>query len=473
MRISFIPLALAADVTPVEKVLMLIRALRTQVKQEAKIETETYRRFERFCNEEIAEKQESIENGTNARDTIKGQLEKLHSRHAGSEQRALDAQAELANIAAQLHEEMNRRAKEHAEYQQSALDLSEAITAVRNAVDALGASRRKGENAGGGTGNNFLQTPSTLSPTLDLTIRKAALIADAIGLTRSSGPVLALLEHGPANNRQDYEFHADQILTILKKLQKDLVDEKTKLDQEEAEHKSEHDHMVLRNGQDRDRAERQLNEENKLAAEILEWIGRSTRDLHDVEEKLHDDRNYMAKLQKNFDEKERTFNQRMQMREDEITALSEATDIIADSVVKMTTSQTVRLVHSHGKRVPLTKKTLSFVQLAKKPLRESKSEIRDQIAGVLRRCSMRISKPSLVTLATHVKFDPFVKIRGMIQDMITRLQDEAANDQEHENWCTKQTKLAKQQRDIRSQDIVELNGDLEEDEARRAVLASP
>merc|ERR1719265_2444944 len=76
----------------------------------------------------------------------------------------------------------------------------------------------------------------------------------------------------------------------------------------------------------------------------------------------------------------------------------------------------------------------------------------------------------LASLAVQVAADPFVKIKKLIQELIERLMQEAADEANHKGWCDKETSAAEQSRDYNAEEIVELNGRLATNEALRDKL---
>merc|ERR1719310_374819 len=114
------------------------------------------------------------------------------------------------------------RAKTLAEYEANAADMDAALSQLEAAIKVLKASR-----------------PASLAELRSVikTIRKASLMADALGLggPKTMRAVSALLQQ-PEVPMQDYTFHSEEIIKILEDL---LVDFKsTKKDLDEAEVKS-------------------------------------------------------------------------------------------------------------------------------------------------------------------------------------------------------------------------------------------
>jgi len=443
--------------SPVKKVITLLGDLETKIQNEAKEEEKTYNKFERFCREETANKNDAIATGKGNRDQLESQIDNLNSRKIDAEEREATAKSEIERLNTELAEEKDRRKKEKETYTKNELDLSEAVSAVRNAIDSLEASRSMEENA-----RSFLQVSKHREM-----IQKALIIADALGISKHTDRLIAFIQNAPENNRKDYEFHSDGILKTLKDLQKDLVDEKLKLDQQESTDNSNSQMTVLRNRKDHKEQERQQAKEAELIQKLAADIASSTQQLADVNMKLDDDQKYLDQLTVNCDDKAKTFDQRVKMRNDELKALGEAKSIISDQVAIKVTDQTVRLIEIPQEEMVSKKRATSFLQVQKSvPLQD-----RERVSNIIRMAGIRNDSVALTNLASKVMGQNFFKkIIGMIEDKIIQLQKQAQEDQDHNNFCKKQTDLATQQRDIRANEIKSFNQELEQGEAHRDQL---
>jgi chromosome segregation ATPase len=96
---------------------------------------------------------------------------------------------------------------------------------------------------------------------------------------------------------------------------------------------------------------------------------------------------------------------------------------------------------------------------------------RDQVIEMLRSKAEELKAPMLAALATQVGDNPrFKKITQLIEDMILKLQNEAAEEETHNGFCVKQTKLAEEKRDMKAATITKLNSRLAKSEAKRDKL---
>jgi len=463
----------ALTATPVEKVVELLNLLQSKIEMEGKEEQKTYEKFQRFCKEETAKKDEAITNGKVEKGEVEANLEQLEARKGEAKTRADECVEQLTTLAGELKEEKARRKDEHETWKKSSLDLSEAIMVVGNAVDSLQASKIAQENARGA----FLQKPMNRQ-----IIRKAALLADALGFGKSYGRIVAFLDskEGPDPNMVDYEFHSGEIIELLKGLRKDLVDERQKVDEAEAENKKASGETVLLKKETTQEQQKQLTEARETISTLTGEIGQGNIDHTNVSAKLTDDEKYLEDLTKHCEDKSATWDQRVKMREEELAALHEATTILSDTVATSTTDQTVRLIQEHQQvhRIVKPEVKVSLIQevIRHHKVRKSKAflepnEKRDEVADLLRTAGLKYNSAALSTLASAVMGNgTFKKIIDMIEKMVVHLQEEAAEEQDHDNWCKKQTGLAKQQRDIRSKEVTKFNQQLEQDEARRDQL---
>merc|ERR1719281_826507 len=73
----------------------------------------------------------------------------------------------------------------------------------------------------------------------------------------------------------------------------------------------------------------------------------------------------------------------------------------------------------------------------------------------------------LTALAGQVQADPFAKIKVLIDELIQRLNQEAADSADHKGWCDSSIGKAESTRDDKSEKIAFLNTLLERKEIQR------
>jgi len=195
-------LAGAAAVTPIEKVISLIEGMRDDVKSEGSAEGSAYETFACFCKDTTGKKSSSVQKGTE-------KIGLLSSDIADKTQERKDDNTELSErkqkdeeLNSKLDETSARCAKQKAEYEAEAADLSKAIQGLG---DALKSMRASGDNKA-----SFISISQTLGKTFAM--------ADAMNLLKAPKhkAVAAFLQESNSVDPSDpeYKFHSDDIIQV-------------------------------------------------------------------------------------------------------------------------------------------------------------------------------------------------------------------------------------------------------------------
>merc|ERR1719379_1447188 len=97
-------------------------------------------------------------------------------------------------------------------------------------------------------------------------------------------------------------------------------------------------------------------------------------------------------------------------------------------------------------------------------------DARSRVLNLIRTRSQELQSPVLTALASRLASDPFVKIRKLIQELIERLLQEAADEANHKGFCDKEMGKAKQERDTKAGEVKRLNSEMAAGEAKRDQL---
>merc|ERR1719161_2286416 len=95
---------------------------------------------------------------------------------------------------------------------------------------------------------------------------------------------------------------------------------------------------------------------------------------------------------------------------------------------------------------------------------------REMIMQLLRNDGAKLKSTLLTELATRIAGDPFAKIKKLIQELIERLLQEAANEANQKGWCDKAMADATQKRTYSADEIEGLNAKMAKLEALGAKL---
>merc|ERR1719313_3245996 len=114
----------------------------------------------------------------------------------------------------------------------------------------------------------------------------------------------------------------------------------------------------------------------------------------------------------------------------------------------------------------------SFVQAALSSHSESgKRGVRRRVREFLAWEGQRLHSKRLALLAEQLSADPFAKVKGLIDQMITRLEKEAFADAEHEGYCDTEMGKSKITRTRLTEEIDALDAAIEDGKATITALS--
>merc|ERR1719428_1142495 len=156
-------------------------------------------------------------------------------------------------------------------------------------------------------------------------------------------------------------------------------------------------------------------------------------------------------------QKAREFKERTKLRSDEITAVQEAIQILSSAQAKDLANK-----GSIG---------ASFIQ-TKSKTNKVLSRLRKSDSPTLSFLAVKMQS-KLISLQNGMQSsgaDPFKDVRKMIQEMIVRLLNEAAEEAEHKGWCDTEMAKSEESKKQKEKDIKSLKNQIDEMEAQKAQL---
>merc|ERR1719498_1013167 len=117
----------------------------------------------------------------------------------------------------------------------------------------------------------------------------------------------------------DYNFHAEDLIETFKQLDKHFISEKAE---------DEYNKIIETKTAEKETKEGELKEKEEAKSEQDEKLGKASEDMIEENGKLVDDQKYLKVLTEQCEVKAREWDQRSQMRHEEVEALNKALDII-------------------------------------------------------------------------------------------------------------------------------------------------
>merc|ERR1719487_424948 len=89
------------------------------------------------------------------------------------------------------------------------------------------------------------------------------------------------------------------------------------------------------------------------------------------------------------------------------------------------------------------------------------SPLQKKVAGFLQDRAHQVNSKILSFLAIRVAQDPLAKIKKMIEDMVSKLMEEANEEAEHKGFCDTEMGTNKATRDTKTEEVDKLNALIE------------
>merc|ERR1719171_3292255 len=376
----------------------------------------------------------------------------------------LDIQAlneEIAGYEEAIAEAKKMRGDEVKTFDEALTDMEKAISALERAIETLKASKP-----------SLAQVKSL--------VRTSLLMADAMDMMPKSRKVVTMLlsEDQPITDVpvSDYDYHSGGIIETLEGLLNTFRERKTTLESDNETAESDYNIAMQAALDQLKQAQETLENKQKEKTETTEEIATSQADLTETNAMLNDDRVYLKDLTDKCETKAKLWDQRSQMRADELSALTQALSVLESAVAEKAeaTGKGGRSLNQKETETETKEvKPVAFVQekLVRKMVPDENAEKREKLVSLLTSMGKKLQSTVLSTLALKVaKEDPFKKIKAMIQELIEKLLQEEADEANHKGWCDTEISKTLKDRDYRLRDITDLHSSIEKLNARKEKL---
>jgi len=465
--------ALAAGVTPVEKVLTLLDDLKANIEQEGTAESQEYDRFACFCKDATGGRSSSILERKDESDILSASIAEDTASKATKAQELAERKAKHEEMEAELAFTKDQLAKDTAQYNYNAADLSKAISSLSNAMTAL----------------HDAKTPPGAAVLLALrsSVAKGSQLARALDSRLPKAQAFLQAKVDPTS--PEYKYHSDGIISTIEDLHTEFTAKKTTLDADFTSAKEAAEAKI---------AALEGDLSNNDAAMVTLETAISTLSLNlaahkegmiMVEALLKDDKVYLKDLTERCEARAHDWDQRSQMRADELSAITEARAIIAGRVQGMDEAVNIRALVQSGQAAkrPAAKAAVvppSFVQSAAVRAHDHQAAAnaanatelsqaqRDSTVELLAKEGIRLKSQPISMLAMKLAGDPFAKVKDLIQGLIERLLKESIGEATKEGFCNEELGKAEKDRDFRYQEVKTLNVEVASLELKKDELES-
>jgi len=440
----------ATNVTPIQKVITLMKEMVEKGVAEKEKEAEMFAKFAQWCIDTKKVKSDEIAVGE---ETILKQTAVIQKAEVNIEQ--------LSARISELDEDVGRwtkdkaaatevRGKENADYTATVADYGESIDAIARAVVVLKERTADVPQA-------LLQvqrsqrTPLAVRSALAAFLQQGQPDVDAM-------PDAELSYAAPEAN--SYEFQSGGVVEMLEKLGDEFKTKKYELEMEELKTQHAFEAMIQQLTDNIEIAENEISKKSATRGKKMKLKATTEGDRDVTEEDKAEDETYLADTTALCEVKTADFESRQKLRAEELDSINKAIEIISSEAV----------AGAGDKYLPALVQQRGAV-LAQLRNGDQSPALRAKMAAFLAQRAKLSGSRALADLEQHVAAgDPFTKVKKMIQELIWKLTEEATAETEDKGWCDTELSTNKMSRESKTATVEALTVQAEDLTAKIAKL---
>lgn len=443
---AFTTLGIKVKITPVDRVVSLLRDLSSKIAAEGKIEAAQYDKYACFCKEQIENKQTAVERAQAKISHFKAQIGELETARVRFVNQQKQLNEKIAELVRNIGDITDKHSIQHNEYVHTAKDMSEAIGMCDEAVAVIKSSQKQ-----------------MLGSKVDLVHVTSRLVRAMKGqplLTQAPGAMAFFSKVTP---KIEIAYQPNDIIATVQDLKANFVSMKKSLDEDEFNAKAVFEKTRLGLLNEKSFAEKEIAEKESRAESAIEKLQTAKVSKEEEEQDYHTDGHFLESLKLECANKARLFDDRSKVRASELTALTQATEELEKGAVPnypVALMQYTSTQHQHSHGTSTLQQVHSLLADAAERL---DSRYLSNIAFRTRnpdRCRIVCTGPQKSTCQRYCP-DPFENVRSMIEDLLAKLKDDLVDEKERKEECDKVMKRRVGDRDSANQKIETATGNLD------------
>jgi len=455
---SLVPLliapALAVDSNPLSKVFELMDELTSKIKKEGVAEAKAYKEYFDWCDDTSKNAQFEIKTASAQKEELEANIGELASSISASTTKIGELSAAIASDTVELKEATAIRDKEVAEFQKAETELVDTVDTLERAVAIL---EREMAKAPGSFAQIDTSNTKMLANALGAVVEAAAFSG------HDKNKLMALIQSKDDDDDSDLDMGAPAAATYESKsgsIVDVLADMKDKAESEldelrKAEGNAKHNFNMLKQSLDDQIAadSTDLDQEKSSKAGAEEGKATSEGDLVVTTKELAETQAELATASSNCMQKAADHEATVAARTEELGVIAQARKIIEEATGGAA-SQSYSLLQISSRSELKNSEVLTVIKnLAKKQHSSSLAQLASRIDAVMRYGGAD---------------DVFAKIKGLIGDMISKLEKEAEEDATEKAYCDEEMAKTEAKKGELSDDISKLSAKIDKAAATSA-----
>jgi len=457
------PLALASlaaaeqsQKNPMSTVISLIDELTAKVIKDGEAEQAAYHEYFEWCDKTAQNTGFAIETATKEKDKLNAKIEELTSDIEVATSKIGDLAAAIASGEKELKDATTVRDKEVSDFEASEKELVDALSALQRAIGILEKEMSKNPAS-------FAQVDTS---SIFSTLQALSVVLDAAALPSGDRTKLMALAQTQTSDEDEapgapaaatYKTHSTGILDVLEDMQEKAQAQLSGLRQ--AEMKTRQNYDMLKNSLEAQLAadQKEKGEQTEDRSAAKEENAQAEGDLEVTTKELAASQKQLATTRGSCMQVAADHEATTASRKEELTVIAKAKQILVDTssgAVDKTYSflQTASVSGFAGSRVAMAVKSLA----------------RKEHSAALAQLASRIAATAKYGASNGD--DVFAKIKGLIRDMIGKLENEAQAEAEEKAYCDEQIAKTEFKKGELEDDVAKMTARIDKSAARSTQL---
>jgi len=439
---DIVPTRAAVTVSPLSKTIELLGELYAKIHKDGQVAAQAYHEYKEWCTDASANAQIEVKTFSGKQAKLEAVISKADAKSLVANSKIEDVSASIASRESDLKSAKAIRDKEAVDFSASEKELMSVISIVNRAIDIL--ERQMAKN------------PAALAQVdasnIDGLLNSLSSIVDAAAFSGADKQKLFSLvqsEHDSSDSEDPepgspssstYKGHSQNIVDVLEDLKEKAEEELTSL--RKAESNAKHNYQMLKmsledemseNKQELSDLKATRNDAASTKASAEGDLAANVKDLTEAKETL-------ATTRSNCIQAAADYEASVKARQEELDVIADAKKALSagpkDNEEQMSSFLEIdkagRQISRRGSSELHTDADLinaEIVTLVKRLAKEQHSSALAQLASQI---------SALIHFGADAGASPFAKVRQLISDLLTRLEEEATNDASEQAWCTQQ-----------------------------------
>jgi len=438
-----------AKISPVQKVVAMIDEMAGKVQKELDATTADFEEYAKFCDDQSVEKDYAIKDGKESMEELGATITDTSAGIESAAAKIEDLSTKISDTEGELSTATALRKQENEAFVEKEKELLETTRELEGATTSIKKSLSFVQLRGGKVGQSEREALNALVAGL------GQLVEASFVKPEQRRHIQSFLEER-ADAEEAFEARArtldsNAIVDTLTQMTDEAEESLTTTRKREGD--ATHGFAMLKQsleGEIKGMTE-ELAESTQFKASSAEKLAQAQGDLVVTTKAFEEDTAYLKDLKRDCQTRAREFELTVKDNNAELTALGKAKAIL---LKKFALVQTRTQVHA---------------------LAKAKAQVRDEdpksrALRSIEQLGRKLHSTALVSLAYRAASDPFGKVRSMIEDMIAKLLQEAAEEATQKAFCDKEIGESNASKDEKQGKLDKVNSRLEKAESTIATL---